>query len=350
MLLVAGARPAARQALDLDALLTRYAAGDPVIATTFPTEDTFVAHRVELFTAVRDWRTTWNPTGVAFLLELSFWASEHRWQDGTVLFRTATELVTSRDRDPAASADADRFEITFHRAALAWLVGGVRSLAPAQAYLLDVVDKRVTAEPADARDGRLVDPRLLLARGILEEAWTSPGARVGLAAQKMPSFVLGDGDDELRAHLERALASFAGGADVPEIAFESAVRRAFSLYRLGRSAEALDLLGTPDEADADPVVRYWKQLVLGRVHEDLGHPDEAALAYQRALEIWPGAQTPAVALAVLFQRQGDAVRARQLARQAGSTSPTRLDPWWQYWSGDLRFVPAWLAQLRTGAS
>jgi Flp pilus assembly protein TadD len=82
------------------------------------------------------------------------------------------------------------------------------------------------------------------------------------------------------------------------------------------------------------------------VLEALDRPDEARTAYERAAAIWPGAQTPAVALASLLERQGkraDAVKAAAAARRAPSEV---IDPWWQYWSGDLRFFDQYLAALR----
>jgi hypothetical protein len=85
-------------------------------------------------------------------------------------------------------------------------------------------------------------------------------------------------------------------------------------------------------------------LFLGRVLEALSRPHEAAQAYRTAADLSAGAQTPSVALAALFHRQGQANEARRWARLAGATSA--VDPWWQYWSGDLRFAADWLSTLR----
>jgi hypothetical protein len=134
------------------------------------------------------------------------------------------------------------------------------------------------------------------------------------------------------------------------VADEASVRRAFAWHRIGRHEDARAALDGLGGTIGDPAVRYWRALFLARALDALARPREAAAAYRAALEAWPGAQTPAVALAALFQRQGQAVEARRWARQAAMTSPSAIDPWWQYWSGDLRLVPDWVAELRRAGS
>jgi hypothetical protein len=331
----------------LDDLLDRYAAGrEPdLIATTFPDHVTFLDWRVELFTRAREWRESWQPVGATLLLEISFWGARQGWPEAYLISRAAEDLVTGRQAVLGAAPAQDQFEITFHRAALAWLVGA-RSLGQAEEYLRRVGNRLVSASETDAGDNRLRDPRVALTHGILAEAWTAPGARAPMSGStRLPALAADARDGETRAHLERALAALDSAAALPEVAEEATVRRAFVLHRLGRDEEALAALGL-ENAPADSTVRYWRHLFLGRVLEALARPAEAAAAYRAAADDWRGAQTPAVALAALFQRQGRAADARRWARVAGTAPLEVIDPWWHYWSGDLRFLPEWMADLR----
>src|SRR5437762_1347692 len=90
-----------------------------------------------------------------------------------------------------------------------------------------------------------------------------------------------------------------------------------------------------------PQPHLTAQLFTGRVLEALNRPADAAQAYERADALYPGAQTPAVALASLHQRQGALDKAATWAARARSLELTAEDPWWQYFAGDLRFYPAW---------
>ena len=60
----------------------------------------------------------------------------------------------------------------------------------------------------------------------------------------------------------------------------------------------------------------------------------------------PVAQTPAVALASLWQRHDRPAEALTWARRAMTTPAGTADPWWLYWRGDLRHASARLAVLR----
>ena len=330
----------------VDELLDRYVSGrEPnVIAATFPDHFAFLDWRVELLTRARGWRESWHPAGAAFLLELSFWGSRQGWPDAMLILGIAEDLVTGRGAAPGSDAEQDRFEMTFHRTAVAWLISA-RRLAEAQDYLQRVETRIESVSRVDSADGPLRDARLALARGVLEEAWTAPGAPAsGDRTDGLPTLTAAPQDAALRSRLEHAAMLFESAARRLEVREEALVRRAFSLHRLARNAEAAEALERLDRPLADPVVHYWRHLFLGRVLEALARPREAAAAYRAAADLTPGAQTPAVALAALFQREGQADEARRWARVAGATAV--IDPWWHYWSGDLRFVSEWLSMLR----
>jgi hypothetical protein len=124
------------------------------------------------------------------------------------------------------------------------------------------------------------------------------------------------------------------------------VRRGFLLFRLGRRAEALAVL-TATGNIADATLGYWAALFRGRVLETEGTPDDAAAAYERAAALFPGSQTPAVALASLWKRHDRPIDAGRWAAAVTSGQRAGLDPWWEYWSGDYRLLTTWVAALRS---
>jgi tetratricopeptide (TPR) repeat protein len=326
-------------------LVDRYAAGESVFAQAFPSEAAFLAVRQPLFDAARAWRERWNPAGVTFLLDLSMYGLAREWTDGFMLLRTAEEMVTGRPIAPGHGLDA--LEINFHRAAIATLIG-LRALGEAADYFarLDARIHRLSI-PASAVTATVAstDGHLLLLRGLLDEASTAP--RVSWMGTSMDALLPDPNDHVARQQLERAVVSFERVAADPAVAAEARVRRAFALHRLGRHAQALDALRTASALAADPSVRYWNQLLQGRVLDALGRTEDARAAYEGAGAMQPGAQTPRVALASLLQRAGQLTEARRWASAARSPEgAATFDPWWQYWLGELRWVPEWMAAMR----
>jgi tetratricopeptide (TPR) repeat protein len=308
--------------------VARHAAGEQVFAASIPDQVTFTLLRGPIYASAQRWRESWNPAGVAFLLDLSVWGLSRNWPDAFLLLRTAEELVTGRPVSPGPSFG--EFERLFHRVAVAGLVNA-RELTQAEDYFTRL-DSRLAALAPDVPPAqRLSDPHLALTRGMLDEAWTGPGvftdARRG------------------RDHLQRALVSYERAAQFAVVADEARVRRAFVLHRLGRQQEALAVLSSGSDQAGDPTVRYWRLLVRGRVLEALDRGPEALDAYREARVLSGGAQTPAVALAALSLRLGHVEEARRWAHAARVESATTTDTWWQYWF-DMRWIAGWVSELR----
>jgi tetratricopeptide (TPR) repeat protein len=113
---------------------------------------------------------------------------------------------------------------------------------------------------------------------------------------------------------------------------EARVRLARVLSLRGRHAEALGFLQAPME-QADAVVRYFGALALGEAAEATKKPDIARQAYERALQLFPSAQSPLLALMRIARERGDDAAAKELASrfvQLGPNEHARLDPWWDY--------------------
>jgi tetratricopeptide (TPR) repeat protein len=344
--IAAGTAPALSVPSLIDTLVARHSAGEPVLAERFPNEASLMELRSQLFAAARAWRQHGNPAGAAFLLDLALWSLGREWPDGFLLLRTAEETVTGRQ--PPTTVDS--FELLFHRAALVGLIG-THNLVQAEDYFTRL-DARLAASGAGKAPGiPLADPHLLLLRALLDEAWTAPslGSLASASATLSAGFVAPE-DQAMRARLVEALASFERASQAAEVGAEAAVRRAFILHRLDRQPEALAALDALDASGAERAVQYWRQLFRGRVLEALGRTDDAQAAYMAASRIESGAQTPAVALASLLQRRGDTEEARRWAAQALAARSNVVDPWWQYWFGDLRWLDIWMSDLRAASS
>jgi hypothetical protein len=332
------------QAPALASLYAAYMAGDvAAVARTLPDEAAFRAIRGELFQAARADASTWTPSMAGFLLEVVRVGYARQWLDTTLLLQATRDMVMKRPQPVGRDAAEDAFEITFHRAAVG-LLSGQRTFDRAEAYLTAIAS-RVSATPGTA--GRLVDPRLPLARALLEDMRTAPAEGLGLEDLRLlPTQSIDARNGAAHFRADRAIALYVDAARDASVAAEADVRRAWLLHRLGRTTEGLARLNAPAPGDEAPEITYWRRLFLGRMLESLNRLDEAATAYEEAERAWPQAQTPAVALAALYQRTDRPADAQRWAAIARSTPDTVIDPWWQYWSGDYRMLPVWLGQLR----
>jgi hypothetical protein len=117
------------------------------------------------------------------------------------------------------------------------------------------------------------------------------------------------------------------------------------LIRLGRFSEARSALERAGDPSEDPYVRYWARLFRGAAADGLGDPSAAARAYTAALDLVPGAQSPAVALMALTftHDEPDAAVLHAIHIRRGADV---VDPWWEYGYGDRRFLETRLARLR----
>ena len=139
-------------------------------------------------------------------------------------------------------------------------------------------------------------------------------------------------DGEVERRLDAAARAYREGIEahpeVPEIHL-----------RLGRVLALLDRL---DEADRhlamtmtlrpDPRQAYLTALFLGDLRERQRRPEDAMAAYASALQAWPGAQAPVVALARLRVLTGaaDAGRATLAGVHVERDMRERSDPWLGY--------------------
>ena len=335
------------QAPTMAALYADYLAGRHTgLRAAFASDQDLRRARNDIFRTVRDWRAGWTPSQASFLFDLSLVGFQRNWEDASTLLGATRDWVVTRPTRPGASASDDAFERLFHQTALSLLVGlGAPRLELADAYVT-ALGKRVgdglTAGPPD---GRLRDPRLALVQGMLLEIRTAPGYRPDPDRGVIRSLAIRPEDGEARRRADQALIYYGRAMLSADTSAEAAARRGFLLHRLGRPADALRELGIA-EASPDRVVAYWAHLVRGRASDALGRPDAAAQAYERAAALMPDAQSPAVALASLWQRHARPDEAARWAMRVRAGAVSGADPWWDYWLGERRFFTERLTALR----
>ncbi len=340
-LLVAAAAPCRAQTI-ADAYQA-YVAGTPdAISRSFPDVQAFRDSREDLQRTLRLWIRSWKPSQAAFLLELSLVGFDRGWSDAAELMSGTRNLVVSRPTPPGANVGEDAFERAFHRAAVTFFLGR-QMLTAADAYM-NALAGRVDLVQATVGKPRLVDPWMVFARGMLADIRTAPALRG--ESDGSSSLAIPASHHQLRQLAQLAVSELERVRAAPEVAGEAAVRRALLLLRVDRPDDALAALDESDAATGDDAVRYFSALFRGRTLEHLARPADAAAAYERAAAIVPGAQTPAVALASLWQRHDRPAEALTWARRAMTTPAGTADPWWLYWRGDLRHASARLAVLR----
>jgi len=332
-----------RRPTAFDALFEEYAAGrSTVILERLRTPEDFERYRPDMIATLAEWKKAWSPRRAAFALDIALTAYARQWPNPDMFLRAARDIVTSRPDPPGVRPDDDEFEALFHRTVVAFLaiLDGPQSV---EAYLTSIQSRaNLTAGPS--KGVMLTDPRLVLAHAMAREVLTLPLLlSAGSQRQESRSWAVGN-DNNMRRELEAVGGLYAAAAAYHQTRQEALVRYAFVLHRLGTNDKALALLeaGTPSDA----VVDYWHALIRGRVLDALGRTREAVASFERAAELAPGAQTPAVALSTLFLTLGDRENAFAWAERARSTTEDQSDPWPRYWTGHSRFLSQWLDELR----
>ena len=227
----------------------------------------------------------------------------------------------------------------------------VRDWYRASAAWMQHIESHDTKHIDHGRDIFPADPDILFLSGALHETYARPAIQSAVRAATVPS---GYSIDILssRVELRRAESFFRGAlAQAPDMA-EAHLRLGRVLGLLGQHADAIvelrraaALLGDDDE------LRYDGELFAGAEEEALGRYDAARDAYARAQSLFPGAQSPLIALSQLARRRGDRAAALAAIQQLFELPPPfaegRDDPWWQYHKAQARSAEAWIDALRS---
>jgi Tfp pilus assembly protein PilF len=128
---------------------------------------------------------------------------------------------------------------------------------------------------------------------------------------------------------------------------EGHLRLGHVLLLTGKSEEADASLARASAETGDRRWRYLAEMLRADGADARGDRAAARRRYQAALEAWPDAQSPVLALSRLEASDGDwpAAQAR-LAAFAPRAGGRAEDPWWAYGFGQAWRIDAGLATLR----
>ena len=228
--------------------------------------------------------------------------------------------------------------------------------------------ERGLADALDILDrAKFRDVEVWLARGALAELRTRPDAvaaaerkasaamerkgalresAIGSVQEPAPTDVRLDGEVERR--LDAAARAYREGIEAhPDVA-EMHLRLGRVLALLDRHDEADRHLAMTMTLRPDPRQSYLAALFLGDLKERQRRPEDAMAAYASALQAWPGAQAPVVALARLRVVNGaaDAGRAALAGLYVERDIRERSDPWLGYVGGQGWRLSGALADLQ----
>ena len=148
-----------------------------------------------------------------------------------------------------------------------------------------------------------------------------------------------------KASLERARMLFTQVLARDRTHAEARIRLSRVQWRLGdartSAAELTALLATPLK---DRELRYYAYLFLGAARTSLGDLAAAADAYDQALQLYPTAQSPAIALLLVNPRMTEDLTGR-VESVLGRPIVDRTDPWLSYYLGPGRRANSMMSML-----
>jgi len=129
------------------------------------------------------------------------------------------------------------------------------------------------------------------------------------------------------------------------------LRQGRVLDQLGRHEEAVVVLRRAESTVTTDAERYLAALFLGGAEESLHHDAGARTAYGRAMLLYPSAQSPRLADAILIWRANDRGQSAAGLRALSGIDPFDLgaDPYWTYDCIHTGDVPALFERLRRSA-
>ncbi len=220
-----------------------------------------------------------------------------------------------------------------------------RWYSAAIARLQQLVEVRLA--PALVARGLARFPRhadLLLARGsFVETRLAFSRVDASLASALYPA----DTRQRWRDELSEAEADLARAAQAAGPASEAAVRLARVRLLKGQVDEARELLDRVLAGDAPIVIRYLALLFRAAAAEESGNVEDAARDYRAAVDAFPGAQTPMLALGRIADDDNQPADARAWVERALASGTGTGDPWRRYIQGQGWQAAARVASLRT---
>jgi tetratricopeptide (TPR) repeat protein len=235
------------------------------------------------------------------------------WRRGTVHWDAGRQLLDGVMPGPAGNADA----VLWYRAVSAHLFRE-GELA------------RVTTHLNRARQVFPQEPVFLRDSGYLHQELASPAIQA--AVQELRSADVDVRVSSRVAELQRTERFFRDALALTPDDADVRLRLGHTLGELGRHREAAAELRAAIGANPDRRGLYFAELFLGREEEALGRAAEAIRHYELAAGLYPGAQSPRLALSRLAGQTGDRASAqRSLRYLAASPDADSSDPWWEFY-------------------
>jgi tetratricopeptide (TPR) repeat protein len=220
----------------------------------------------------------------------------------------------------------------------------------ASAYLQGRGDlAAATAQLERARKLLPDDAEIWFYSGCVREALASPVVHLAVESIAPPPGRQRVAVESPESHLKAAATSFRRSLQLDPGLAEARVRLAHVAALLDDHDEAVRQLRQVATTAADRLVAYYASLLLGGEEEALNRRDEARTLYERAATLYPGAQSPLLALSHLAIRFGDREGALAAAQSVGrlpADAPERFDPWGVYYVAGGRRGEAMLEAWR----
>jgi tetratricopeptide (TPR) repeat protein len=244
-----------------------------------------------------------------------------------------------------------------------WACAYVRSHAPLNDYdrawqlaalsaLEGAIDSRALADHVAHAQAIFHDePRLVLARGIVEEQFSAPNEALvrteSAAGLVRAREALARAEGESFRASERAIARFQEAARDESLAAEAALRAGHVQMLLSRYDAALATMAAVEKKTKDPALLFLLHLFRGIAYEGRGRFDEARQSYKAALSVSPKAHSATMRLAALSFRYGHDDEPVAITEALLKDNDPRRDPWWSYYAADWRFWYARIGRVRT---
>ena len=171
------------------------------------------------------------------------------------------------------------------------------------------------------------DPEILFEHGYYHEGFASPHVQPA-------AFESGADTRGAKVHLDEADDLYRRAIKENPRFVEARVHRGYVLGLLGRQKDAAEELRQAAASAQGSQLRYYAEMFLGHAEQSLGNHAAARDRYGRAAALYPQAQSPLLALALLARQSGDRAGAQHAMRQVLALPrrpPAESDPWWRYY-------------------
>ncbi len=176
-----------------------------------------------------------------------------------------------------------------------------------------------------------------------------------MSSARVQSVMIGDRPRDFRPNIPseesadaQSVAQFGRALEFDFNFAEPRVRLARLLEKNGKPTDALTLLALASPMEKTRELEYMSHLIAARANGALGQFEDGRLHLKAALQLFPTAQSPLIALSQLALEAGDMEGAVEAASQLrlNPNRGDRDDPWWSYFQASWLDHGKLLDQLR----